>query len=213
MTAVYFKEFRRQLLKQLYDKLTDDITELVDWRTVENCLQHDFIQPLLDVFEDRETIDRYPEDTSTFERIALLLHCKSVHELEMKVVRKCIACETNPCTIRFGCGHSCFCPYCFGLFVTTPREVALNFPCPCCRRPIIRNEIQEDDSVAVEAEYIEPVVHAMQGGHEFSEVRPHYPTSPHPLSILHSRPPPTYTHVYQGPNHPTGEDYENIFGP
>jgi hypothetical protein len=156
------------------------------------------IQTLLGVFEKRETIDGFPEDTINLERIALLCRCKSVHELETMVVRKCIACETNPCTVRFSCGHSCFCYHCFRLFRTTPREWGLDLPCPMCRSPIILNEIQEYDSAAIEAEYVEPVVQHTHPFDDFSE----------PIAEQVD----TYTHAMRGHNRPNDEDFDSIFG-
>jgi hypothetical protein len=119
-------------------------------------------------------------------------------ELETMVVRKCIACVTNPCTVRFRCGHSCFCSYCFGLFRTTPREWGLDPPCPMCRSPIILNEIQEYDSVAIEAEYVEPVVQHTHPFDDFSD----------PIAEQVD----TYTHVMRGHNRPNDEDFESVFG-
>jgi hypothetical protein len=65
------------------------------------------------------------------------------------IVRKCIACESNPATVRFGCGHSCLCSACLGTLVSTQRSFEAS-KCPICRCSILLGEMENAKRVALQ---------------------------------------------------------------
>jgi hypothetical protein len=71
-------------------------------------------------------------------------------------LRRCIECCDRPCTVRFGCGHSCFCSECLGAFISNQPSF-VGSECPICRVPILLDEMENELEVALEPGFITPL--------------------------------------------------------
>jgi len=69
-------------------------------------------------------------------------------------VRECVFCISVPRAVRFGCGHATYCRECLDIVLSRPDPV-----CPHCRRPVVTEDIVEDDAIAVEHTWVRPFHH------------------------------------------------------
>jgi hypothetical protein len=87
--------------------------------------------------------------------------------------RVCIGCCEKPCTVRFDCGHSCFCSRCCIKVVKKVLSSGVGSKCPCCREEIVFHMLENKSWVATEDEFIKPRHNQRPG-------------APEHLSVLHS---------------------------
>eukprot|EP00961_Rhodomonas_salina_P267388 3612873-Rhodomonas_salina.4 len=68
--------------------------------------------------------------------------------------RECLLsrCMALPRAVRFGCGHATSCRLCLAAALSRPDPI-----CPYCRRPVMGDDIVQDDGTAVESTWVMPV--------------------------------------------------------